>query len=153
MQERCNSIANALELHLSCTNTSKYWPRSLAPHGIIRPKWVKWPLCQCLVSYDARIPTLLRFDFCSPFNGLMQERRNSLTNTLQLRLSCIKPSTYRLDVDDESNTGIEQEILSHTRHCLLHHQDIRLQLSDTTHAILQKLMLLKLKKTYLYTDW
>ena len=29
MQERCNSIANALELHLSCTNPSIYTPHGL----------------------------------------------------------------------------------------------------------------------------
>ena len=28
------------------------------------------------------------------FNGLMQERRNSIANTLELRLSCINPLIY-----------------------------------------------------------
>ena len=29
VQERCNSIANAMELHLSCTNPLKYWNNTL----------------------------------------------------------------------------------------------------------------------------
>ena len=31
-----------------------------------------------------------------PIDGLMQERRNSIANALELRLFCIKPSLYSI---------------------------------------------------------
>ena len=36
------------------------------------------------------------------FDGLVQERRNSIANALELRLSCINPSTLVTDVEGDS---------------------------------------------------
>ena len=70
MLERCNSIANALELRLSCINPSSMELRL----SCINP------------SRYAPDSTM------GLFNGLMQERRNSIANALELHLSCINPS-------------------------------------------------------------
>ena len=63
MQERYNSIANALELCLSCTN----------------------PYISCS---DATI----LYPSNQHINGLAKERCNSIANALELRLSCTNPS-------------------------------------------------------------
>ena len=54
------------------------WPRSLSPHGITRLQWVK-----------GFLPIWLRH-----MDGLVQERRNSIANALELRLPCTNPSIY-----------------------------------------------------------
>ena len=71
VQERRNSIANALELRLSCTNPTK-WPCvptsgclfndcSLSPLGLHRAVWrsitggcCRWQLHSCVSSWDGR---------------------------------------------------------------------------------------------------
>ena len=73
VQERRNSIANALELRLSCTNPSTYKIQTIP----LDPK--SW----------GRISEL-------QIDGLVQERRNSITNALELRLSCTNPSIYSI---------------------------------------------------------
>ena len=77
VQERHNSIANVLELHLSCTNPSKCHQKKLE------------------FSWDKPYITLTGelWGVCSEyFDGLVQERRNSIANALELRLSCTNPS-------------------------------------------------------------
>ena len=64
MQERRNSIANALELYLSCTNPS-------------------------ISCSDATI----LYPSNQHIKGLVQERRNSIANALEICLSCTNPST------------------------------------------------------------
>ena len=62
--------------------------------------WSGW---KWLLEYKARIPdwltTMLLYENIIPLSiqhrdGLMQERRNSIANALELRLSCIKPLIY-----------------------------------------------------------
>ena len=72
VQERCNSIANALELHLSCTKPLKY--KQTNDYTLSSFVVISWIL-------------LLYID------GLVQERRNSSVLAMELRLSCTNPST------------------------------------------------------------
>ena len=76
VQERCNSIANALELRLSCTNPSIYH-----------------------------------------VDELVQERCNSIANALELRLSCTNPSIYPRNTMLPATMLISCCVLSVT-HCL-----------------------------------
>ena len=68
VQERCNSIASALELRVSCTN-----PSTTCSHLLGCP--------------DVVITTMVSLD------GLVQETHNSIANPLELLLSCTNPST------------------------------------------------------------
>ena len=54
---------------------SHCWPRSMPTYDITRPQWIN---------------TIRHIDV------LVQERRNSIANALELRLSCTNPSTYTL---------------------------------------------------------
>ena len=55
----------------------------------ISPRWV-----QNEVLANAAFILESPLDYTLHINGLMQERRNSIANTRELRLSCINPSTY-----------------------------------------------------------
>ena len=70
VQERRNSIANALELRLSCTNPYLVQER-------------RKTIANALES---------RFSCSNPYS--VQERRNSNANALELRLSCTNPSIW-----------------------------------------------------------
>ena len=81
MQERRNSSASALELQLrlSCTNPL-HWPTC----------WISVQLKEIFSIY-----TNFRTFICMirhHFDELMQERRNSIANALELRLLCTNPS-------------------------------------------------------------
>ena len=81
VQNRCNSIANALELYFSCTNPSAYWNRyEWSQPGTNHNKTQQSANCE-YNSWD-----VLYID------GLVQERRNSSAIAMELRLSCTNPS-------------------------------------------------------------
>ena len=71
VQERRNSIANALELRLSCTNPLMWYPFLM-----------HWRCCSLALNHGYQV------------NGLVQERCNSIANALELRLSCTNPSMW-----------------------------------------------------------
>ena len=78
VQERCNSIANALELRLSCTKPSKCC-LDLTCYF----RWTWWHAVH-------------RLNHHWYINGLVQERRNSSALAMELRLSCTNPSKSHL---------------------------------------------------------
>ena len=99
MQERSNSIANALELHISCTNHID---------GLVqeRSNSIANALELCL-SCTNHIDGLVQersnsianaLELClsctNHINGLVQERSNSIANALELCLSCTNPLIY-----------------------------------------------------------
>ena len=44
---------------------------------------------------DKALPEAMTIQFCDAYiDGLVQERRNSIANALELRLSCTNPSIY-----------------------------------------------------------
>ena len=69
MQERRNSIANTLELRLSCTKPSMCW---------------QTPWQYSRVGYSVPVSNL-------HIDGLVQDCSNAIANALELRLSCTKP--------------------------------------------------------------
>ena len=73
VQERRNSIADALELCLSCTNPSSWW-------------------CK-----DSGIGPILWVNRNDHIDGLMQDCSISIANALEILQSCTKPSTYSGD--------------------------------------------------------
>ena len=97
VQERCNSIANALELRLSCTNPSKCTFTMTMVNGSDGPVWSEW------------IPT--KSFQCTPVLGLVQERCNSIANALELRLSCTNPSkcTFTMTMVNGSDGPVGSE--------------------------------------------
>ena len=88
MQERRNSIANALELRLSYTN----------PLIEIFCDYVDGLMQERRNSIANALELRLSYTnplieiFCDYVDGLMQERRNSIANALELHLSYTNPS-------------------------------------------------------------
>ena len=67
------------------------WSRSLMPYGIPVPQWAKITTTKqnktiCIFFYT--VSTVLHI------NELVQEKRNSIANALELHLSCTNPSTW-----------------------------------------------------------
>ena len=89
VQERRNSIANALELHLSCTipPTSSTNPSSMG--GLVHER--RNSIANALeLRLSCTIPPTSSTN-PSSMGGLVQERHNSIANALELRLSCTNP--------------------------------------------------------------
>ena len=91
MKERRNSIANALELHLPCTNPSisKNGKKLVALFSFVYP----------LVMFNPKQPMVMFFFtvtwyafFSAYIDGLVQDRCNPGVLTRKLRLSCTDPS-------------------------------------------------------------
>ena len=117
VQERRNSIANALELRPSNTNPSiwmqPHWSAFLWRMGILNFEWyaslvgsardhtgygynVTWslsPYTEWSLACVGQV-TLQRKRGCNVnhIDGLVQERRDSSALAMELRLSCTKPS-------------------------------------------------------------
>ena len=62
MQERCNSIANALELRLSCTNPSA-WSVSSSIESQIEHCW-KWPNCLACPAWSKLMAAYILYVNC-----------------------------------------------------------------------------------------
>ena len=109
VQERRNSIANTLELRLSCTIPSICSRNGLVlnrRYAITRinvDSVLRHLLIDLQVSVASRIITATQdypLSFVSDgsadnnqyFDGLVQEKLNSIANTLELRISCTIPS-------------------------------------------------------------
>ena len=73
MQEWCNSIVDALESGISYTNLSMY------------------------IFYKHKFINMLLKSMLVHINGLVQERRTSIVNALELCLSCIYPTIWIWD--------------------------------------------------------
>ena len=69
---------------------SQCWPSSLSPYGVTRPQWAN------IISGNVLSPVRHLAANYSEFliDGLMQERRTSIANALELYLSCISSSMY-----------------------------------------------------------
>ena len=97
MQERRNSIANALELRPSCTNPSlwckaneqSWWFYWWGGTYFGNCSWTSKIKLMCLSHHDIKTPK-------HQVDGLVQERRNSSALAMELRLSCTKPSRWLL---------------------------------------------------------
>ena len=61
------------------------WPRSLSPHGVTRPQWVK-------ITGHARLD--LYFCTYMHIDGSIQDCSISIANALEILQSCSKPSIY-----------------------------------------------------------
>ena len=85
VQERRNSIANALELHLSCTNPSIWF--DVAYH-ITNKVRARIRVC----THKIHPISLLYSQY---IDGLGQERLNSIAYALELCLSCTKPLIWK----------------------------------------------------------
>ena len=100
MQERCNSIANALELCISWTNQSIYPLVVLLCFVII--KFACIYIYIYIYIYFIYILQGYRFigsqesglPFKGYIDGLVQERCNSIALAMELRLSCTNPSIW-----------------------------------------------------------
>ena len=100
VQERCRSIANALELHLSCTNPSIWiWNILSDKSDFCQVPYTKCKHCKHLPqpshSWHAPVwcvPPGHRVKCHTHINGLVQERRNSSAIAMEVRLSCGNPS-------------------------------------------------------------
>ena len=91
------NIGSAPSLYLS-----QCWPRSLSPYYVTRLQWVNYG-CLLWVFWRKMIykwtwlyfhAKSSLFKFHMHFDGLVQERRNSVANALELRLSCTDPPIY-----------------------------------------------------------
>lgn len=51
--------------------------------------------------------------------------------------------TNRFDVNDQCNAVFQQHVLSYTRYCFLHQNQVRSDVHDTLHVVFQKLSFLK----------
>ena len=101
VQERRNSIANTLELRLSCTNPSISLLPCTYPWVACWHQWSK-VFSRFVCEGSAIMPFISSFTWnkntaihslSTPphVDGLMQERLNSIANALELRLTCINP--------------------------------------------------------------
>ena len=117
IQERHNSIANTLELCLSCINPS-VWCLSLSGSAVswqwTTPSFTRGSLAASTSTSTTTnascarwagthftkilwvdTPNLLKIHG-GYIDGLVQERRNSIANALELRLSCNNPSIWNI---------------------------------------------------------
>ena len=85
MQQKHNSIANALELCLSCTNPSMRYLEFVW-------KFPKTNSKQKLKFFEPKIKIHILY-----VDKLVQERHNSIANALELCLSCTNPSMWYLE--------------------------------------------------------
>ena len=105
VQERCNSIANTLELRPSCTNTS-IWQKFLCSNQAtvleVRQSSV-FPMCNLKLANGKPlswfyVALLWRGIVLTPktvlVDGLVQERCNSSALTMELHLSCTNLLMY-----------------------------------------------------------
>ena len=75
---------------------SQSWPRAMSPYDTTRPQWVKRAGCSH-ISYRLAVLSweiLNCIMFIDHLDGLVQEKRNSIANALELRLSCTNPLIY-----------------------------------------------------------
>ena len=82
VQETRSSIANALEIRLSCINPSICGSASDESYYIRGSDMKLWWSCSS------------KLKFLSNIDGLVQETRSSIANALEIRLSCTNPSIW-----------------------------------------------------------
>ena len=115
VQERCNSIANALELRLSCTDPSICDSVSCVHNGLVQEG--RNSIANALeLRLSCTNPSICDSVSCV-HDGLVQERRNSIANALELRLSCTNPSIC--ESVSRVHDGWRDFIVTKPRHSLL----------------------------------
>ena len=99
VQERRNSIANTLELRLSCSKTLTWNTDTgtfISSEQFGKERVFSW---QGTAGYFFFFFFSMKqhFDFLhQDIDGLVQERRNSVANTLELRFCCTNPLIWSL---------------------------------------------------------
>ena len=71
VQERRNSIAYAMELHLSCTNPL-IWSWSVLPMPFTDASWAQWQICDCPSGSNATTIHMIQYIIGIHFEKMMK---------------------------------------------------------------------------------
>ena len=142
VQERHNSIANALELHLSCTNpsirgslASISYSAAIIMWSVFSPKSSQLQVSTLICVLPQSLQCCMQYYV----DGLVQERRNSSANALELRLYALTHQYYIGPSYNGLPPYLQIMQLSHTMWCptenvgciyfklLLHFSSIKLE--------------------------